>query len=138
MDYFPKTQHILSHFIPCLFLPVLKDEMFCYPCEKLFTHCIYTPSPSCLSHLLGSSRLSLEDCFCCFVVLMSHGASKRRRALTVSQVQTDVWVRDKKLDNHTVLVTDGHMDWRPALGILHVRAEQEHHQRELITMYTVL
>lgn len=128
--FFFLKQHILLNWTPCTVLPVRKAiEHLLYLWTALhhrYTHFL----PSCLSHLLGCSRLPFEDGFRCFVVLMSHGAGKWRRALTVSQVQTDVWVRDEKLDNHVVLVTDGHVDWCPALGILRVTAERQHREWE--------
>lgn len=61
---------------------------------------------------------------------MSHGTGKWRCALSVSQVQSDVRVRDEKLNNHAVLVTDGHMDRCPALGILRVTAKREHREHD--------
>lgn len=64
---------------------------------------------------------------------MRHGTSKRRCAQSVFKVQSDVWVRDEKLDNNAVLAADGHMDWRSALGILHVTPEREHHECHKIT-----
>lgn len=86
------------------------------------------------THLLSCSRLSFEDGLGSLVVLVGHGAGKGCHALTVTQIETDVWMRDEQLDDDGVLVADGHVHRRPALRVLrahtHTHTEVTEQQRK--------
>lgn len=43
-------------------------------------------------HLFSSTWLPLQDRFCCFVVLVRHGAGERSHSLTVADVEPDFWM----------------------------------------------
>lgn len=72
----------------------------------------------CHCYLFSSTWLPLEDSLCCLVVLVCHGTSKWRHSLTITNVETYVWMGNEELYDDIVLVANGSMNGSSALCIL--------------------
>lgn len=74
--------------------------------------------PRLQQYLFGGASFPLDDCLCCLVVLVRHGAGKGGHSLTVTDVEANVWVGNEELYDDAVLVADGNVDGCSAFRIL--------------------
>lgn len=74
--------------------------------------------PRLQQYLFGGASFPLDDCLCCLVVLVRHGAGKGGHSLTVTDVEANVRVGNEELYDDAVLVADGNVDGCSAFRIL--------------------
>lgn len=69
-------------------------------------------------YLFSSTWLPLEDGLCCLIVLVCHSTGKGGHSLAVTNIEANVWMRNKELYNDVVLAANGSMDGSSSLCIL--------------------